>query len=376
MPRMILVTIVALIATGAIPAASAQSNTFTVDCNRGQRIAAALEQGDFRKPVVINLRGTCREFVTITRDRVTLRGDPAAELLAPAQNADLVIIEARGVTLENLTLTGGRYGVRNNQGLSLHINHCVMQGASSDGLHGFVGDVRLMNTTVQNAGGAGVYLSRGASAGISEDSHIVGNAGFGIFADRNSTVIVSASEISGNGSNGVQLQNGSFGSISDSVVERNGTDVNRPGAGIAVSQSQAGMLNNNKIRYNREDGVLLTAGGIATIDDNTIAENGVHGVNAYLGSLVVLHRNLISGNRYSGVVGYADSTVQIGGATILDNRGGAGISMMYGSKLILEPPATTSQGNVGALWCGDEESSVNDLGMLDPGGDTVYCTGY
>jgi hypothetical protein len=68
--------------------------------------------------------------------------------------------------------------------------------------------------------------------------------------------------------------------------------------------------------------------------------------------------------------------VQIGGATILDNRGGAGISMMYGSKLMLESPATKSHGNVGALWCGDEESSVNDLSLLDSGGDTVHCTGY
>jgi len=376
MPRMIIATAVALAAIGALPNASAQAHTFTVDCNRGQRIATALEQGDFRKPIVINLRGTCREFVTITRDNVTLRGDPAAELLAPAQNADLVIIEAQGVTLDSLTLTGGRYGVRNNQSFSLIISHCVIQGTSSDGVRGFVGDARLMSTTVRDAGGAGVYLSRGASAGISEDSHIVGNAGPGILADRNSTIVVSDSEISGNGSNGVQLQNGSYGSVSGSAVERNGTDSNRPGAGIAVSEAHAGMLNNNTIQYNREDGVLLTAGGIATIDDNTIAENGVHGVNAYLGSLAVLHRNVISDNRYSGVVGYAHSTVQIGGATIRNNRGGAGISMMYGSKLMLEAPATTSQGNVGALWCGDEESSVNDLGLLDAGGDVVHCTGY
>lgn len=57
------------------------------------------------------------------------------------------------------------------------------------------------------------------------------------------------------------------------MIEGNGTDDGKPGAGVAVSQSQAGMLNNNTIRYNREDGVIVTAGGIATIDDNTIVEN-------------------------------------------------------------------------------------------------------
>jgi hypothetical protein len=111
MRRIATATAGVLAAIWALPGASAQSNIFTVDCNRGQKIATALEAGDFRKPLVINLRGTCREFVSTTRDKVTLRGDPAAELVAPTQTADLVIIEARGVTLENLTLTGGRYGV-------------------------------------------------------------------------------------------------------------------------------------------------------------------------------------------------------------------------------------------------------------------------
>jgi len=365
-----------LAAVWTLPSASAQSNTFTVDCNRGQKIATALAQGDFRRPLVVNVRGTCAEFVSITRDRVTLRGDPAAELVAPTQDTDLVIIEARDVTLENLTLTGGSYGVRNNQSFSLMISNCVIQDTRSDGFRGFVGDARLMNTTIRNAGGAGVYLSRGASAGISQNSQIIGNAGAGILADRNSTVVVSGSTISGNGSNGVQLQNSSEGGVSSSVIEGNGADAAKPGAGIAISQSQAGTLNNNTIRYNREDGVIVTSGGSATIDDNTIAQNGLHGVNAYLGSLVVLHRNVISENAFSGVVGYAHSTVQIGGATISNNRGGAGISMMYGSKLLLEAPTTTSQGNIGALWCGDGESSVNDLGLLDAGGDTVFCTGY
>ena len=209
MRRKIFATALMLTAIWALPSASAQSNTFTVDCNRGQKIAAALRKGDFRKPIVVNLRGTCREFVTITRDRVTLRGDPAAELVAPTQNTDLVTIEAREVTLDSLTLTGGPYGVRNSQGLSVMISNCVIQGTSSDGFRGFVGDARLVNTTIRNAGGAGVYLSRGASAGISQDSQIVGNAGAGVHADRNSTVVVSGSEISANGSNGVQLQNSS-----------------------------------------------------------------------------------------------------------------------------------------------------------------------
>ena len=78
MRRIAIATAAVLAAIWALPSASAQSNTFTVDCNRGQKIATALAQGDFRKPLMTNVRGTCREFVSITRDNVTLRGDPAA----------------------------------------------------------------------------------------------------------------------------------------------------------------------------------------------------------------------------------------------------------------------------------------------------------
>ena len=61
--------------------------------------------------MVINVRGTCREFVNITRANVTLRGDPAAEIVAPDNAHDLVTISADKVTLENLTLTGGLTGL-------------------------------------------------------------------------------------------------------------------------------------------------------------------------------------------------------------------------------------------------------------------------
>ena len=70
MRRIAIAAAVALTAIGALPTASAQTNTFTVDCNRGQNIARALELGDFRKPLVVNVRGTCTEFVTITRANV------------------------------------------------------------------------------------------------------------------------------------------------------------------------------------------------------------------------------------------------------------------------------------------------------------------
>ena len=68
---------VTLLAAGAFGSASAQTITYTVDCAKGQTIAGALARADARSPLVINIRGTCNEHVSISRDDVTLRGGPA-----------------------------------------------------------------------------------------------------------------------------------------------------------------------------------------------------------------------------------------------------------------------------------------------------------
>jgi hypothetical protein len=67
---------VALLAAGAISSASAEPIAFTVDCARGQTIGAALARGDARKPLTVFVRGTCNEYVQVTRDDVTLVGIP------------------------------------------------------------------------------------------------------------------------------------------------------------------------------------------------------------------------------------------------------------------------------------------------------------
>ena len=393
-----LVTAVVLAAVWTPPSASAQSNTFTVDCNRGQKIATALQQGDFRKPVVINVRGTCTEFVSITRDFVTLRGDPAAELVAPAQNADLVVVDAKRVTLENLTLTGGAYGVRNNQSFSLGINNCVIQGTRSDGLRGFVGDVRLMNTTIQNAGGAGVYLSRGASAGISQNSQILANAGAGIVADGNSTVIVSGSTISGNGSNGVQLQNGSEGSFSGSVIEAsravgvfvgpsasvalnattirgNGTGDGPQGDGIMLWGGSRGQISGDVVVIeNRDDGIDVAGASSAYIFGSEIARNGGTGILGYMGANLVLG-NLVIENNAVGVFCSVNCAAQMENMSIHGNAGD-GINLSFDSTLMLVgPPIDVADNGGWGLYCHDAESSVNDTGLVT-GTFSPSCTGF
>jgi hypothetical protein len=405
MRRIILAVAVALTAVGALPAATVQSNTFTVDCNRGQRLATALEQGDLRKPVVINVRGTCREFVTITRDNVTLQGDPAAYIDAPNGEADVINIGANGVSLRNLTLTGGFNGLRVNGAFRSTVEKCVIQDARGNGMSVFVGDVRLMNSTLQRAGGNGVLVTRGGSVGLSDGSQVLNNAGAGIYARYNSTVIVSGTTIMRSSAEGIVLSGGSRGDISGSVIKENGAVGLNVGTGASASVINTTISGNGIGDGPQGDGIMLWGGaqghiaGTSSIIDNrdegidvagaasayvtgptegtrlTVAGNGGDGIMGYLGANLVLGGLEIEGNGAAGVSCQSNCTAQMEDMSIHGNKA-AGINLAFDSTLMLFGPAIDVTGNVPwDLYCHDAESSVNDMGLVT-GTISEKCTGF
>jgi len=371
MKRMHLATAMTLVSLAAVagpPAAPSQSNAFKIDCNRGQSIARALELGDFRKPLVINVRGTCREFVTITRANVTLRGDPAAEIMAPDNEHDLLTISADLVTLENLTLTGGLTGLSQSHAPNFYADNVVIQDASNIGIRIRVGDARLNNCTVQRSGNIGVYVVRGGTA-ILGNCQVLDSGQAGVSITQNSFANISRSTIMRSGAQGVVLTQSSGGSIASGT-----TIAENEGNGIDVSQSQVLVSGGNTVRDNGGFGIGGHSSSIG-IDNNTITGNAREGVMGYIGTTLVLHGNVISNNGASGVTSMGNSLVQIGGATI-ENNGNNGVTLAWGAKLILEEPATSVSGNRDfALWCADKESSVMamaPLGTTDP----IQCTDF
>ena len=368
MRSIVIATAVALTAIGALPSASAQSNTFTVDCSRGQQIARALELGDFRKPLVLNVRGTCSEFVNIARANVTLRGDPAAEIVAPSADRDLLTVAADGVTLERLTLTGGLAGLAQDHAIRFFAQDVVIQDATSIGVRVRVGDARFNRCTVQRSGGIGVSVVRGGSV-ILGNCQVLDSAQAGVSAARNSFVNVNGSTVMRSGAQGIVLSESSSGAISNgSTIAENAW------SGIDVQMSQANVTGGNTIRDNGGWGVG-GHGSPITIDNNTITGNDGEGVMGYIGTTLVLHGNVISNNGASGVTSMGNSLVQIGHATI-ENNGANGITLAWGAKLVLEEPATTVRGNsYNALWCADNESSFVAMAPLDTT-DPVLCTDF
>ena len=381
------------------PGPSGPTNTFTVDCARkGQTISSAIERGDIHKPLVINVRGVCREFVTITRANVTLRGDPTAEIVAPDNERDLVTVSADRVWLGNLTLTGGLTGLSQDHEPTFYAENVVIQDTRNIGLRVRVGDARVNNCTVQRAGGIGVSVVRGGSlilgncqvldsgqAGVSvtgssvvnlNSSTVMRSGAEGIVISEGSRGNFSASVIKDNGAVGLNVGTSASASVINTTISGNGTGNGPQGDGVMLwGGAQAHFMGANVIINNRDEGIDVAGAASAYIDGAKVAGNGGDGIMGYLGANLVLGNLVIEGNGAEGVSCHANCTAQMEKMSIHGNAG-AGINLAFDSTLMLGGPPidATGNGNWG-LYCHDAESSVNDAGLVI-GGVSPTCTGF
>jgi len=122
-----------------VPAASGP-RTVRVRCAAGETIGDALKKKG--QPLVVEIGGVCREDVVVERDDVTLRGsDPLTDGVRGVgpgvSNFDGVVEvrRARGVTIENLTVTGGdRSGIAVDRSDNVTIRNCHVRDNGTRGL--------------------------------------------------------------------------------------------------------------------------------------------------------------------------------------------------------------------------------------------------
>ena len=368
------IIVATVLATGVFGAVSAQTITYTVDCAKGQTIAAAIARADSRSPLVVNVRGTCNEHVSISRDDVTLRGQPGtgATVNGPKSDTDTIVILKDTVNIEDLTVTGGANGIRLQGPSYAGVTNVVVRNTANNGIIVRAGDIAIVNSTVEHAGGSGLVLGRGASARIVGNSF--GNSRFqynhfsGIYAQNNSTFTVNGGTVNDNEGHGINVDYGSDGTINNVEIFNNAT-------GILVSTSHASVGGGNNIHHNREHGVLAQAGAVLGVNGTMVKYNAEIGVFGYLGATVVMGGNEITDNGATGVACRSNCTLQISGDRITRN-GDHGVVVQLRSTLIALEPTTDASGNNWVdLWCGDKESSV-DLGANFTGNVDPACTGF
>ena len=362
--------------------------TSTVDCGSGGSINQALDAG--AKTVIVH--GTCNESVTVNQDDVTLRADPAGgEIHGQDANANTVTVRGHRVTIDGLTVSGGRNGITGIGSTNLNVRNCTVQSTGRtgiayinnaggsvdtcqvhsnprDGIAAQGGQVTVVNSMISNNSRFGLIILNGASAniGINDRQEPAGNT------------------ISQNGSYGIIVTTGGTAWIAMNQVTANGADATMPGrSGIGIFQATANLVGGNTISDNPGTGITMTGasvtmgnGDVGISPINTITRNGnaasPGGVFAFLGSSVLMRNASIQANNGPGLTLSTRSQAQVSGTTIQNNldvptpngfvNAGDGIRLLLGSALLPTGPNSSISGNQGfGLQCFDAESSVNGL---------------
>ena len=352
--------------------------TVNVDCNRGESIAKALSLGEARKPLLVVVRGTCNEAVSISSDDVTLRGESGGAINGPDPAVTTLTVSANRVTIEDLSVSGGRNGItglgasqltvrgttvqstgRNgivySSGSNGTIDNCTIQSNPRDGIGVDAATATILNSTIRNNARIGILVSVGGVGRIGVD--IRNEAG--------------GNTIEQNGANGIVVSTGGYALIAMNTITGNGTDPAQAGRqGISVIEGRADLAGGNTISGHAVQGLFTRASsvqiggpalpGISTV--NTFSNNGFPmgfgGIFASLGSSLTIRDAVITNNTGFGLGFSLRSQGQIFSSTIQANSGD-GIRLVLGSALLPSTPTTTVSGSSGfGIQCFDAESSV------------------
>lgn len=374
-----IVGLVALIV--ALVPLSAHAQTRIVNCDAHQTVTSALKLPSIH-PLVVKIRGTCNEAVTIGRDAVTLIADSAGAGITQADpNQNTIVIDgAKNVKIDGLIVSGARSGIVGRNGAVFIVQNATVQNNAQNGIVAiFNSTVTVQNTVVTNNGKTGdkelglsgiaiTDSSAGTMIGSTitnnghnetipglEDIRQPGRFGTGVTISRGSTGrigrtssgFVSANTITGNASSGISVYQTSHGQIWGNAITGNGSQ------GVYVEGGSATIVLND-ISSNGGAGISVTNDGGARIgyDDSSIAmfrldcsctnkivgngQNGASdlrklgaGIDISSGANATFHGNLIDSNTGNGVV-INHATGRAAGGNIIRNSGDSGILVSAG----------------------------------------------
>jgi parallel beta-helix repeat protein len=385
------------------PARGDSIKSVAVDCAAGDTLAKALTKGDERKPLLIQISGTCNESILIDRnDVMLLAGASGATIRGTDPAVNVIVVTASRVTIDGLTVTGGRNGITGDGAPGLMVRNTTVQGTGRTGINyqrGASGTID--HVVVQNNPRDGIAIESAYATVINSQINQNGRHGVGVFDSGAARIGVddasnaAGNVINGNTVNGIHIVFGSSAFIGMNQISGNG---NPTGSGINLSSASADILGGNTIVGNNGTGINLrsssavigdAAFGLTTV--NTISGNGnptlQGGVSGFLGSSMSIRDAVISNNVGFGLILTTRSSAQIQSTTIQNNVAfapgtGDGIRIVLGSALFVSAPNGTVTGNAGfGLLCTDGESSVINTALLGIGPNTAgtvsaACTGF
>jgi len=208
--------------------------------------------------------------VTITNSITIDGGNQLATISVGTINEGIYVDAPAGslVTLRNLSIRSAGAGIGvyiYGQGVTVHIEHCVVSGFSFVGVFVVGGGSAInfyLDDSIIRDNEFGVYLASDVTANIS-NSHLLGNSHYGLgVIDSGVNLTMTNSEVSGNRT-GAYISNSttpsSTASIANSVVANNTVGVDAEGAEAAVTLSNVSLFNNTTAGYSILNGGVVTS---------------------------------------------------------------------------------------------------------------------
>ncbi len=356
---LILKTTLATIIGIALAVAPAAAVEKTVDCDNGQSLQAALETAKGNADGLgIRVKGTCEEFVTIARDRVSIVGQDGATIVGQVR-----IFGPSNVLLQDLTITGPGNGLVVWGGRTRMNGVSVLDNADSGivALDGAM--VRFSGGQITgNTGDHGLLLT-GSNARII-DSFVAGQPNQAITVTEDSGLRTERILVTGNGS-GIEASMNSSLSLQETEVSNNGN------IGLAISDNSSAKTRLVAIHGHSESGISLRSGSSVSMEESIIFAN-FNGIEARAGDIHIGNGAGITSNQNHGIDANIHSSVQIDNAFINFNQG-SGIRLEFDSGLLGFDGVGIDSNFGGNVVCTDEESSAQFLGATPA---DVFCTGF
>ena len=282
----------------------------TVSCAKGGKVTPALALAPRTTAgLTITINGTCIEAVDQVPGNVTLQGASSGDgLQAPAASSNPVLgISGAGVTLDNLTISGGVTALLVHSGATAVGNNLVIEGSSSQNVLAN-GVIRLNSSTIENSSGNGITALSGGivflNGGTVRNNFRGVLVGGGSYLDALGSAVIS-DNTRGHGA----LVNGSLAVIA-ATIESNSPD------GVHVfNGGNAFIAGPGVVNSNARDGVQVMGGSVEL--DGVISNNARHGISVFnSGTAIVDDGAVVASNSANGVL-VEDGTVQVGslGAT-------------------------------------------------------------
>ncbi len=166
---------------GGPPGGGPPSATVQVDCAAGDSIQAALNNR--AQELTIEISGTCQENVVIRRGNVVLRGgDPNLDGIEAAGGLPLPnpvdVLSTFQVTLENLKLSGGTFGLGVDYSFAVDVVNCRLEGNSFGGVIAANSNLDLFDTAITGNARRGAIVNGGSFRCF--DCAIADNPGGGV----------------------------------------------------------------------------------------------------------------------------------------------------------------------------------------------------